>query len=218
MVGPFDYRQVQGMGLLNFIRLRMPSWIGSLKKDLVTSRLTTALPGGLVTEDGGHCSPKDLWVFFYVHVQGGQEGRDMVTSFILSTLIQMNKSRDQGLQILLMKGVSVTSASQILDSFWNIWSQVSKWKKPFSDFPVRDPGMHTLSWGIHKVAVAVRWPGKLRAANNFPAGAGQIVRSNLFLLRHIRFWPDKHRLRLIAIKVPPNPFTWCLTHSPLNRP
>ena len=63
---------------------------------------------------------------FYVHVQGGQEGRDMVTSFILSTLIQMNKSRDQGLQILLMKGVSVTSASQILDSFWNIWSQVSK--------------------------------------------------------------------------------------------
>ena len=68
MVGPFDYRQIQGMGLLNFIRLRMPSLIGSLKKDPVTSRLTTALPGGLVSEDGGHCSPKDLWVFFYMYM------------------------------------------------------------------------------------------------------------------------------------------------------
>ena len=29
----------------------------------------------------------------------------------------------QGLQILLMSGVTVTSASQILESFWNIWSQ-----------------------------------------------------------------------------------------------
>ena len=41
----------------------------------------------------------------------------------------------QGLQILLMSGVSVTSASQILESFWNIWSQVS-------DFPARGPGMY----------------------------------------------------------------------------
>ena len=32
----------------------------------------------------------------------------------------------QGLQVLLMSGVSVTSASQILESFWNIWSQVSQ--------------------------------------------------------------------------------------------
>ena len=44
----------------------------------------------------------------------------------------------QGLQILLMSGVSVTSALQILESFWNIWSQVS-------DFPARGPGMYTLS-------------------------------------------------------------------------
>ena len=44
----------------------------------------------------------------------------------------------QGLQILLMSGGSVTSASQILESFWNIWSQVS-------DFPARGPGMYTLS-------------------------------------------------------------------------
>ena len=35
----------------------------------------------------------------------------------------------QGLQILLMSGVSVTSASQILESFWNIWNQVSQRKK-----------------------------------------------------------------------------------------
>ena len=43
----------------------------------------------------------------------------------------------QGLQISLMSGVSVTPASQILESFWNIWSQVSQRKKTFSDFPVR---------------------------------------------------------------------------------
>ena len=36
----------------------------------------------------------------------------------------------QGLQILLMSGVSVTSGSQILESFWNIWSQVSQREKP----------------------------------------------------------------------------------------
>ena len=32
----------------------------------------------------------------------------------------------QGLQILLMSGVSVTSVSQILESFWNTWSS-STW-------------------------------------------------------------------------------------------
>ena len=52
---------------------------------------------------------------------------------------------EQGLQILLMSGVSVPSASEILESFWNILSQVSQRKKLFSDFPVRDPGMQTLS-------------------------------------------------------------------------
>ena len=51
----------------------------------------------------------------------------------------------QGLQILLMSGVGMTSASQILKSFCNIWSQVSQRKKPFSDFPARGPGMYTLS-------------------------------------------------------------------------
>ena len=54
----------------------------------------------------------------------------------------------QGLQILLMSGVSMTSASQIFESFWNIWSQVqepitscqvSQRKKPFSDFPSHGP-------------------------------------------------------------------------------
>ena len=48
----------------------------------------------------------------------------------------------QGLQILLMSGVTVTSASQILGSFWKIWSHVSQRKKPFSDFPERGPGMY----------------------------------------------------------------------------
>ena len=51
----------------------------------------------------------------------------------------------QDLQILLMGGVSVTSASKILESLWNIWSQVSQRKKPFSDFPAPGPGMYTLS-------------------------------------------------------------------------
>ena len=32
----------------------------------------------------------------------------------------------QGLQILSMSGVSLTSASQILESFWSIWSEVSR--------------------------------------------------------------------------------------------
>ena len=48
----------------------------------------------------------------------------------------------QGLQILLMSGVTVTSASQILESFWKIWSQVSQRKKPFSDFTARGPGIN----------------------------------------------------------------------------
>ena len=62
-----------------------------------------------------------------------------------------------------MSGVGVTSASQILESFCNIWSQVSQQKKPFSDFPARGPGMYTLLWGIHKVAVAVRWTEKFKS-------------------------------------------------------
>ena len=41
-----------------------------------------------------------------------------------------------------MSGVSVTSASQILESFWNIWSQVSQRKKQFADFTARGPGMN----------------------------------------------------------------------------
>ena len=35
----------------------------------------------------------------------------------------------QGLQILLMSGVTGTSASQVLESCWKIWSQVSQRKK-----------------------------------------------------------------------------------------
>ena len=69
---------------------------------------------------------------------------------------QQSQPYIQGLPILLMSGVTVTSASQILESFWNIWSQVSQRKKPFSDFPARGPSMYTLSLWIHKVAVAVR--------------------------------------------------------------
>ena len=36
----------------------------------------------------------------------------------------------------------MTSTSQILESFWKIWSQVSQRKKPFSDFTACGPGMN----------------------------------------------------------------------------
>ena len=70
-----------------------------------------------------------------------------VEGCIFDVISSLNTKFFQGLQILLMSGVSVTSVSQILESFWNIWSQVS-------DFPACGPGMYTLSWGIHEVAVA----------------------------------------------------------------
>ena len=38
------------------------------------------------------------------------------------------------MQILLMSGVTVTSASQMLESFWNIWSQVTQRKSHFQTF------------------------------------------------------------------------------------
>ena len=53
----------RGWGLLNFLPLRTLSWIGSCKIP-GTRRLSVALQGGLVTKDGGHCSRKDLRVFF----------------------------------------------------------------------------------------------------------------------------------------------------------
>ena len=61
---------------------------------------------------------------------------------IMSPVIQGMWIQVQGLQILLMSEVTVTSASQILESFWKIWSQVSQRKKPFSDFTARGPGMN----------------------------------------------------------------------------
>ena len=47
------------------------------------------------------------------------------------------------------------SQCDFLESFWNIWIQVS-------DFPARGPGMYKLLWGKHEVTVAVRLPGKLK--------------------------------------------------------
>ena len=76
--------------------------------------------------------------------EGGREGgeREQACHFITLPGVAVSKnfitvSRSlQHLQILMMSGVS--SASQILELFWNIWSQVS-------DFPVHGPGMYTLS-------------------------------------------------------------------------
>ena len=73
-----------------------------------------------------------------------------------------------------MSGVSLTSASQMLESFWNIWGEVS-------DFLARGPGVYTLSWGIHEVAVAVRWPGngghRVNFDRNLPS-SGFVVQYN----------------------------------------
>ena len=89
MVGTFDCHQVSGVGTFEFHTIKDAILDWKLEKDLVTSRLTIALPGGLVTKDGGHCSAKDLWVFIYAHLQDGCGERDVVSILILSTLIQM---------------------------------------------------------------------------------------------------------------------------------
>ena len=46
---------------------------------------------------------------------------------------------------------------------------------------------------------------KVRAANNFPAGAGQIVRSNLFLLGHIPFLGGQTSITSYRFKSAPFP-------------
>lgn len=57
-------------------------------KDLVTSRLSVALEGVLVTEDEGHCKHKDLWVFFkHTCKMVTEREHDMASVFILSILI-----------------------------------------------------------------------------------------------------------------------------------
>ena len=62
-------------------------------KDLVTSRLSVALEGVLVTEDGGHCKHKDLWGFF-IHTckMEAEREHDVASVFILCILIQINTS------------------------------------------------------------------------------------------------------------------------------
>jgi len=48
---------------------------------------------------------------------------------------------------------------------------------------------------------------KFRASNNFPAGAGQIVQSNLFLLGHIPFSARQTSITSYRYKSAPRPFT-----------
>ena len=51
-----------------------------------------------------------------------------ISSFLKFYFIfqKKNKIDSQCLQIFVISRVTVTSASQILESFWNIWSQVSQ--------------------------------------------------------------------------------------------
>ena len=101
------------------------------------------------------------WIFLpYTRLNYQNPPPPPIPEYLLSRNYRGHKksswNKTQGLQILLISGVSLTPASQNLESFWNIWSQVS-------DFPARGPGMYTLSWGIHEVAVVVGWPGKLKS-------------------------------------------------------
>ena len=82
VVGTFDYCQVRG-GVDFWISSDYGCHLGlEAVKDLVTSWLTVTLLGGLVNKDGGHCSCKDLWVFFYGHVQDGSQGECDMVSFL----------------------------------------------------------------------------------------------------------------------------------------
>ena len=53
--------------------------------------------------------------------------------------------------------------------------------------------------------IPVSLVSELRAANNFPAGAGQIVRSNLFLLGHIPFLAGQTSITSYRYKSTPSP-------------
>ena len=58
-----------------------------------------------------------------------------------------------------------------------------------------------------------------RAANNFPAGAGQIVRSNLFLLGHIPFLAGQTSITSYRYKSTPSPLhtrDWYTSVRPAN--
>ena len=90
-----------------------------------------------------------LWVKFYgvtIQMKATVQYFPAVLFIMLYKMVLTFKSVDeilwQGLQILLISGVTVTSASQILESFWKIWSQVSQRKKPFADFTALGPGMN----------------------------------------------------------------------------
>ena len=50
----------------------------------------------------------------------------------------------------------------------------------------------TGTWSYNKI---------IRAANNFPADAGQIVQSNLFFLGHIPFVAGQTSIIIIIIKI-----------------
>ena len=55
------------------------------------------------------------------------------------------------------------------------------------------------------------------ASNNFLAGAGQIVQSNLFLFRHIPFLARQTSIMSYPYKsAPPPPFIWCLNMKQVN--
>ena len=58
---------------------------------------------------------------------------------------------------------------------------------------------------LHKTQNVAPFDPKCRAANNFPAGAGQIVRSNLFLLGHIPFLAGQTSITSYRYKSTPSP-------------
>ena len=92
VVGTFNYHQVLGARTFESFDYGQHLVLEAVKH-LVTSRLSVALEGVLVTKDGGHCSHKDLWVFF-IHMckMAAEREHDVASAFILFILIQINTS------------------------------------------------------------------------------------------------------------------------------
>ena len=82
---------------------------------------------------------------------------------------------------------------KILESFWNFWSQVSQGKKPFFRLSSMWSShvLYTLSWGIHEVAVAVSWSGKLKSMmeviEKLPSSCFVVQYNSLILMIWLRF-------------------------------
>ena len=85
--------------------------------------------------------------------------------------------------------------------------------------------LHTKRTSNGSEVILVGWFGKCQSIKKV-GGTGLQIISRLapvrlsgqtyFCLDISHFWLDKHRIRLIATKEPPPPFTWCLNMKQVN--